>query len=446
MALRPCPNATRWRVWADRLGRGLHGEPRPVHRQHRLPRPRSATSPAPASPTSPGSSTPTRSCSPRCSCPPGGSPTAPGASAASSAASPLFIAASALCARVAPSSELLVAARVLQAAGAAFMVPTSLGLLLPEFPPAQRATAVGAWAAVGGVAAAAGPPIGGLLVEASWRWVFLVNLPVGLVTLFIAARALREHREPAGTPRPDLLGAPAARRRDRRCSASASSRARTGAGTARAWSASFAAAAALLAAVRPALRAPSRAGCGAADAARALVRGRQPRRAALLRVLLARCCSAACSSSPACGAYSVLEAGLALAPGPLMAALFSFPSGKLNDRFGQRVVGVARRPDLRARRRVVDLAGGRGARLRRRAAPRHAADRHRRRPHDSDAVERRRRIAAAEPLRDGHRACSGCRARSAPCWASSILIAILGNAGTGRRARALRRRLDCSWC
>src|SRR5215212_8342996 len=118
----------------------------------------------------------------------------------------LFLAASAACA-AAPTVEVLVAARIVQAAGAAFMVPTSLGLLLPEFPPEQRATAVGAWAAVGGVAAAAGPPLGGLLVEASWRWVFLVNVPIGLATMVVAARVLREHREPAGTPRPDLLGA-----------------------------------------------------------------------------------------------------------------------------------------------------------------------------------------------------------------------------------------------
>ena len=70
-----------------------------------------------------------------------------------------FTAASALCA-LAPSVPALVAARVLQAAGGAFILPTSLGLLLPEFPPERRATAVGLWGAVGGVAAALGPPIG----------------------------------------------------------------------------------------------------------------------------------------------------------------------------------------------------------------------------------------------------------------------------------------------
>jgi MFS family permease len=135
----------------------------------------------------------------------------------------LFTTASALCA-AAPSAGVLVGARVLQAAGAAFLVPTSLGLLLPEFPPSERATAVGAWAAVGGVAAAAGPPVGGLLVEASWRWVFLVNVPVGLATLVVAARSLREYREEKGTP-------PRCSRRASARLRSASSRGRPGAGT-----------------------------------------------------------------------------------------------------------------------------------------------------------------------------------------------------------------------
>src|SRR5690348_84827 len=115
----------------------------------------------------------------------------------------LFTFASALCA-AAPSVPLLVAARVVQAVGAAAVFPTSLALVLPEFPPDERRTAVAAWAAVGAVAAAAGPPLGGLLVQASWELVFLVNVPIGLVLLVVAARVLREQREDAGAPRPDL--------------------------------------------------------------------------------------------------------------------------------------------------------------------------------------------------------------------------------------------------
>src|SRR3954464_15841717 len=118
----------------------------------------------------------------------------------------LFTVASALCA-AAPNVELLVAARVLQALGAASLFPTSLALLLPEFPAEERRTAVSIWAAVGGVAAAAGPPVGGLLVQAGWQLVFLVNVPIGIVLLVFAVRILREAREPAGAPRPDLAGA-----------------------------------------------------------------------------------------------------------------------------------------------------------------------------------------------------------------------------------------------
>ena len=117
----------------------------------------------------------------------------------------VFTAGSAACA-FAPSIPLLVAFRVLQAVGAALVMPTSLALLLSAFPPARRATAVSTWAAVGGVAAALGPPLGGLLLELSWRWVFLVNIPVGLLALLIGPRVLKESRE-TGSGVPDLLGA-----------------------------------------------------------------------------------------------------------------------------------------------------------------------------------------------------------------------------------------------
>jgi len=117
-----------------------------------------------------------------------------------------FVGASALCA-AAPGPAWLIAARILQAAGGAILMPTSLALLLAEFPTQQRALAVAVWSATGAVAAAAGPPVGGLLVQASWRWVFLVNLPIGLVTVVLAARVLSESRDPAGKGFPDLAGA-----------------------------------------------------------------------------------------------------------------------------------------------------------------------------------------------------------------------------------------------
>ena len=118
----------------------------------------------------------------------------------------IFLAASAACG-FAPSVEALVAARVVQAVGAAILVPTSLGLLLPEFPPSQRATATALWGATGAVAAATGPSLGGLLVEAeSWRWVFFVNVPIGLAALVPALSLLEESREPERGALPDLVG------------------------------------------------------------------------------------------------------------------------------------------------------------------------------------------------------------------------------------------------
>ncbi|MER7764208.1 MFS transporter [Streptomyces sp. NPDC097619] len=117
----------------------------------------------------------------------------------------LFTVASALCA-AAPSLGWLVAARALQAVGGGLMLPSSLGLLLPLFPPEKRGAALGLWSAMGGAAAALGPPVGGLLVDAGWEWVFLVNLPVGVAGVLLGGWALREVRE-ASPDSPDVLGA-----------------------------------------------------------------------------------------------------------------------------------------------------------------------------------------------------------------------------------------------
>jgi EmrB/QacA subfamily drug resistance transporter len=117
----------------------------------------------------------------------------------------VFVLASAGCA-LAPSVAFLVGARIVQAAGGALMLPTSLGLMLPEFGPDERHVAIGAWAATGGIAAAAGPPLGGLLVQADWRLVFLVNVPVGLLGLGFGWRSLVERRE-QDAERPDVVGA-----------------------------------------------------------------------------------------------------------------------------------------------------------------------------------------------------------------------------------------------
>lgn len=119
----------------------------------------------------------------------------------------VFTLASLACA-LAPSPAALVAARVVQALGAAILVPTSLALLLPEFAAHRRAAAVTLWSATAAVASGIGPSLGGALIElADWRLVFLVNVPLGLVAIPAARLVLAERREAAGSPMPDLGGA-----------------------------------------------------------------------------------------------------------------------------------------------------------------------------------------------------------------------------------------------
>ncbi|TWP33877.1 MFS transporter [Leekyejoonella antrihumi] len=117
----------------------------------------------------------------------------------------VFTLASVACA-LAPNVGVLVFARIVQAAGAAAQLPTSLALLLAAVPESARTSAARGWSAVGALSAVAGPVLGGLLVSISWRWVFLVNLPVGVLTV-IAGRSVLPH-PPARErePLPDLVG------------------------------------------------------------------------------------------------------------------------------------------------------------------------------------------------------------------------------------------------
>ncbi|MEV5752423.1 MFS transporter [Actinoallomurus sp. NPDC052308] len=110
-------------------------------------------------------------------------------------------------AAAAPSLGVLIGARALQAVGAAMIVPTSLGLLYPSFPKRQHTLVVGLWAGVAAIAASVGPPVGGLLVTLDWRWIFLINVPVGIATLVAGALLLPEVRQPRGASLPDAASA-----------------------------------------------------------------------------------------------------------------------------------------------------------------------------------------------------------------------------------------------
>jgi EmrB/QacA subfamily drug resistance transporter len=119
-----------------------------------------------------------------------------------------FAVASLMCS-LAPTLEVLIAARVLQGVGGALLTPGSLAIIQVSFARGDRGRAIGTWSGLGGVAAAVGPLLGGWLVEAgSWRAVFWINLPVAAVVLWIAARHVPESRAEVGEAvHFDILGA-----------------------------------------------------------------------------------------------------------------------------------------------------------------------------------------------------------------------------------------------
>jgi len=119
----------------------------------------------------------------------------------------LFAAASGACS-AAPSPAVLIGCRLVQAAGGALLVPNAQALLMQAFPSSERAFAVGLFSGAGAIAAAVGPSLGGLLVNlTSWRFIFLINVPVGAVALTYGRRALTSSQERrAAVASPDLLG------------------------------------------------------------------------------------------------------------------------------------------------------------------------------------------------------------------------------------------------
>ena len=251
----------------------------------------------------------------------------------------LFTLSSALCA-IAPSATALVGFRILQALGAALMVPSSLGLVLEAFPAERRSHAVALLTAVAALAAGIGPSIGGLLVSASsWRLVFLVNVPIGLAALVLVRRHIVESRAPGRRRMPDLPGA--------LIFAAAVATLVLGVVKGQEWGwgspgtiGSFAAAALL----------------GAVFVQRCRWHREPVVDLSLLRI---RTFSVANAMSVVAAAgffgytlsnvlfltsvwgYSVLDAGLALTPGPFVAAAVAGPASRIAERAGPRLVLVA---------------------------------------------------------------------------------------------------------
>ncbi len=119
-----------------------------------------------------------------------------------------FAVASLLCA-VAWSAPALIAARALQGIGAALLTPGSLAILQSSFGPGDRAKAIGAWSGLGGIAAAAGPFLGGYLIDlVSWRLIFAINLPIAAAIVLVSVKHVPESRDPGAADRkPDVVGA-----------------------------------------------------------------------------------------------------------------------------------------------------------------------------------------------------------------------------------------------
>src|SRR5215203_2731621 len=251
----------------------------------------------------------------------------------------IFTVASGLCA-AAPSANALIGFRLIQALGAAFVVPASLGLVLQAFPADRRAHAVALLSAVGALAAGVGPSLGGLLVSVSdWRLVFLVNLPVGIVAYYLSRRHLVESREPGRRRLPDLPGA--------MLFAIAVAALVLGVVKGEEWGWDSGR---ILGSFAVAL------GLGALFIRRC-TRHRSP--VIDLGLLRIRTFSVANSMTVLAAAgfygytlinvlfltqvwqYSVLEAGLAITPGPVVAVAVAGPSSRLAERFGHRWVLVA---------------------------------------------------------------------------------------------------------
>lgn len=118
----------------------------------------------------------------------------------------IFTAASLACG-LAPGIAWLIAFRVVQGIGGGAMMPSTLSIIASAFPPGKRGAAMGVWGGVSGLATAVGPSLGGLIVDsASWRWIFLINIPIGLIGTLLAVRIVPESRNPEAVDTLDLGG------------------------------------------------------------------------------------------------------------------------------------------------------------------------------------------------------------------------------------------------
>lgn len=119
----------------------------------------------------------------------------------------IWFAGASLLSAIAPTVEILIGARLIQGVGGALLTPGSLAIIEATLEKKDRGRGVGLWSGLTGIAAAVGPLVGGALIELSWRWVFLVNIPVAVAVVLLAPR-LPESRDEAAMDDPlDVAGA-----------------------------------------------------------------------------------------------------------------------------------------------------------------------------------------------------------------------------------------------
>jgi hypothetical protein len=243
-----------------------------------------------------------------------------------------------LCA-VAPVLTVLVLGRVIQATGAAMIVPSSLGLLLAAFPRRQHTLAVGIWAGVAAVAASSGAPVGGLLVAVDWRLIFLINVPIGLATVLLGIRVLPEVRARPGARLPDALSAVSLLAAITLVTLAIVQGPSWGWGSATVIGLFVIAAAAAAMTVRRILRHPN------ALIEAHLFRSREFTAATIVLFLFFVAFSVWLLITVLFlqdeWHYSALRAGLAIAPGPLTAAVFAINSGRIARRLGRTAPAAA---------------------------------------------------------------------------------------------------------
>jgi EmrB/QacA subfamily drug resistance transporter len=250
----------------------------------------------------------------------------------------LFTLASALCA-VAPSLNFLIAARVVQAAGSAALVPSSLAIVLEAHDQRERMHAVALWTAVAALAAGIGPPLGGLLITASsWRLVFLVNIPVGILALALARRVIVESRAPGRRRLPDLLGGGVLALAIASLVLAVVKGQEWGWGSARVVGALIAA---VLLGAYFVLRS-SRHRTPVVDLSLMRIRGFALSNGVTLVGAGGFYAYTLCNVLflTAVWRYSILQAGLALTPGPIVAIAIASPGSRLVERVGARLVAV----------------------------------------------------------------------------------------------------------